>query len=362
MASILAQKLYSRIPDIFSLPTLIDVQTESFEWLRGEGLRDLFDEISPIESYNGGMKLFFPGNTREVQGIRPQVLVRRPQARYRRVRGARSDVRRTAVRLRAPGRQRSARADQAGHLPGRLPADDRQGHLHHQRHRARRRLAADPLAGRVLRGPRGSRHRPPSGLRQTDPGSRRLDGVRDTQERLHHAQVQPQAHGAGHHVPARPGGRGRRAADGAARRRLGRRDHLAVLRRRQQPRSPLHRHHHPPGTDVGDQGRPHAGGRGADRVLPPHAPRRSSDARQRPRVPARPAVRPAALRPGARRPLQAQHQAPARPDGRPPQPPPRDQVGHRTPGGADDPDQQRHHEPGRHRPPGQPPGEDVSAS
>jgi DNA-directed RNA polymerase subunit beta len=65
MASILAQKLYSRIPDIFSLPTLIDVQTESFEWLRGEGLRDLFDEISPIESYNGGMKLFFPGNTRE---------------------------------------------------------------------------------------------------------------------------------------------------------------------------------------------------------------------------------------------------------------------------------------------------------
>jgi DNA-directed RNA polymerase subunit beta len=65
MASTMAQKLYSRIPDIFSLPTLIDVQTESFEWLRGEGLRDLFDEISPIESYNGGMKLFFPGNTRE---------------------------------------------------------------------------------------------------------------------------------------------------------------------------------------------------------------------------------------------------------------------------------------------------------
>ncbi|MBM3123403.1 MAG: hypothetical protein FJZ97_14635, partial [Chloroflexi bacterium] len=65
MASTLAQKIYSRIPDIFALPTLIDVQTESFEWLREEGLSDLFDEISPIESYNGGMKLFFPGNTRE---------------------------------------------------------------------------------------------------------------------------------------------------------------------------------------------------------------------------------------------------------------------------------------------------------
>ena len=58
-------KWYSRIPDAFSLPTLIEVQLESFERLKAEGLAELFDEVSPIESYNGGMKLFFPGNSPE---------------------------------------------------------------------------------------------------------------------------------------------------------------------------------------------------------------------------------------------------------------------------------------------------------
>ena len=65
MAEIHGQKWYSRIPDIFPLPKLIGVQLESFEWLRDEGLAELFDEISPIESYNGGMKLFFPGTSPE---------------------------------------------------------------------------------------------------------------------------------------------------------------------------------------------------------------------------------------------------------------------------------------------------------
>ncbi|MGD8632729.1 MAG: DNA-directed RNA polymerase subunit beta [Anaerolineales bacterium] len=65
MASIQGQKLYSRIPEVFSLPNLIDVQLESFEWLQVDGLAELFDEISPIVSYNGGMKLFFPGDTPE---------------------------------------------------------------------------------------------------------------------------------------------------------------------------------------------------------------------------------------------------------------------------------------------------------
>ncbi|MGD8849316.1 MAG: DNA-directed RNA polymerase subunit beta, partial [Anaerolineales bacterium] len=65
MASIQGQKLYSRIPEVFSLPNLIDVQIESFEWLQVDGLAELFDEISPIISYNGGMKLYFPGNTPE---------------------------------------------------------------------------------------------------------------------------------------------------------------------------------------------------------------------------------------------------------------------------------------------------------
>jgi DNA-directed RNA polymerase subunit beta len=60
-------KSYARIPDVFELPNLIEVQAESFQRLKVENLADLFDEISPIESYNKGMKLYFPGRTPEAQ-------------------------------------------------------------------------------------------------------------------------------------------------------------------------------------------------------------------------------------------------------------------------------------------------------
>ena len=61
------KKSYARIPDVFDLPNLIEVQAESFMRLKSEGLADLFDEISPIESYNKGIKLYFPGRTPEAQ-------------------------------------------------------------------------------------------------------------------------------------------------------------------------------------------------------------------------------------------------------------------------------------------------------
>jgi DNA-directed RNA polymerase subunit beta len=61
----LPSKSYARIPVILSLPKLIDIQLESFERLKKEGLADLFHEISPIESYNKGMKLSFPGRSEE---------------------------------------------------------------------------------------------------------------------------------------------------------------------------------------------------------------------------------------------------------------------------------------------------------
>ncbi len=61
------KKSYARIPVVFDLPDLIEVQVESFQRLKKEGLSDLFDEISPIESYNKGMKLYFPGRSEEAQ-------------------------------------------------------------------------------------------------------------------------------------------------------------------------------------------------------------------------------------------------------------------------------------------------------
>ncbi|UCH61322.1 MAG: hypothetical protein JSV61_07510 [Anaerolineales bacterium] len=67
MANDLPNKSYARINVELELPDLIEVQIDSFERLKKEGLGDLFHELSPIESYNKGMKLYFPGNTPEAK-------------------------------------------------------------------------------------------------------------------------------------------------------------------------------------------------------------------------------------------------------------------------------------------------------
>ncbi len=59
------RKSYARIPDVLRLPTLIEVQLESFHAFQREGLLDLFDEISPIESFNGDLRLHFPSHKPE---------------------------------------------------------------------------------------------------------------------------------------------------------------------------------------------------------------------------------------------------------------------------------------------------------
>ncbi|HRV96071.1 MAG TPA: DNA-directed RNA polymerase subunit beta, partial [Anaerolineae bacterium] len=54
-----ARKNYARIPDILSLPKLIEVQLQSFETFRDEGLFELLQEISPIVSFNKNLELHF---------------------------------------------------------------------------------------------------------------------------------------------------------------------------------------------------------------------------------------------------------------------------------------------------------------
>src|SRR6266704_2214337 len=44
---------FARIPDIRPMPGLIQIQLDSFAWFRQEGLRELFEEISPIEDFTG---------------------------------------------------------------------------------------------------------------------------------------------------------------------------------------------------------------------------------------------------------------------------------------------------------------------
>ena len=46
----------SKIPEAIELPNLIEVQTESFKWLLGEGIAELFRELSPIKDHGDGEK------------------------------------------------------------------------------------------------------------------------------------------------------------------------------------------------------------------------------------------------------------------------------------------------------------------
>ncbi len=65
--SFLPEKSYARIPVVYDLPQLIEVQLESFQRLKSDMLGDLFDEISPIESYNKGLKLYFPSKNPDLK-------------------------------------------------------------------------------------------------------------------------------------------------------------------------------------------------------------------------------------------------------------------------------------------------------
>ena len=67
MASALPKKSYARIPVTLDLPNLIEVQIESFKRLKKNGLESLFREISPIESYNKKMQLYFPSQSAEAK-------------------------------------------------------------------------------------------------------------------------------------------------------------------------------------------------------------------------------------------------------------------------------------------------------
>ncbi|HEY4723492.1 MAG TPA: DNA-directed RNA polymerase subunit beta, partial [Anaerolineae bacterium] len=67
MSRTLAAKNYARIPDLHALPNLIEIQLNSFNWFIEEGLRELFDEVSPIESFNSSLQLYFPGDSPEAK-------------------------------------------------------------------------------------------------------------------------------------------------------------------------------------------------------------------------------------------------------------------------------------------------------
>ena len=50
---------YQRRKEVLSMPNLIEVQKKSYEWFIEKGLREIFDDISPIEDYSNKLSLEF---------------------------------------------------------------------------------------------------------------------------------------------------------------------------------------------------------------------------------------------------------------------------------------------------------------
>jgi len=50
---------YSRQKEVLEMPNLIEVQKNSYEWFLKEGLKEVFDDISPIADYSGHLSLEF---------------------------------------------------------------------------------------------------------------------------------------------------------------------------------------------------------------------------------------------------------------------------------------------------------------
>ncbi|AFK86019.1 MULTISPECIES: DNA-directed RNA polymerase subunit beta [Thermoanaerobacterium] len=50
---------FARIEEVLDMPNLIEVQKNSYKWFLDEGLREVFRDISPIESFTGNLSLEF---------------------------------------------------------------------------------------------------------------------------------------------------------------------------------------------------------------------------------------------------------------------------------------------------------------
>ena len=54
------RRFFTNIRETVDLPDLVEVQKNSYNWLLKEGLRELFDEVSPIKDFTGrDLELYF---------------------------------------------------------------------------------------------------------------------------------------------------------------------------------------------------------------------------------------------------------------------------------------------------------------
>lgn len=53
------RRSFSRIREVMEIPNLIEIQSDSYQWFLDDGLKELFQDISPIEDFSGNLSLDF---------------------------------------------------------------------------------------------------------------------------------------------------------------------------------------------------------------------------------------------------------------------------------------------------------------
>ncbi|WP_137624869.1 DNA-directed RNA polymerase subunit beta [Lactiplantibacillus pingfangensis] len=53
------RRSYARIKEVLDLPNLIEIQSDSYQWFLDEGLREMFEDILPIDDFAGKLSLEF---------------------------------------------------------------------------------------------------------------------------------------------------------------------------------------------------------------------------------------------------------------------------------------------------------------
>lgn len=54
---------YAKIKEVMEMPHLLDIQRNSYDWFKKEGLQEIFQDISPISDFTGNLELFFESFT-----------------------------------------------------------------------------------------------------------------------------------------------------------------------------------------------------------------------------------------------------------------------------------------------------------
>ena len=132
---------FAKINEVCEMPNLIQIQTDSYNWFIEEGLREVFEDISPIKDYADNLVLEFIDYS----------LTDAPK--YEQEECKERDVTYAAplkVKSKAH-QQRDRRSQRTGSVHGRFSSDDREGNLHLQRRRESRGDTAGSFAGALLR-------------------------------------------------------------------------------------------------------------------------------------------------------------------------------------------------------------------